>query len=258
MSMTVTGLPDVKAAWRRRRGRGRRRGLRGRGCRRGFGRRGTLRVIRAIDHVEGDVHLLRGDRHHSAVEQDVDRLLLDHRFDVRPNPDLELVLEGLGLLLRTVAHLLQLGLAVLEEGLSVAGLLDDLLTLLVGGLGRQQAALGVEFVLQRLDGRVQLVEIGLLLRALGIDLVLQVVELLGVALAEQALGRDAFHVHDCDLLGPLGLGGGHRALLGVRGRRGRGQRQCEKVRLCHVCSLEGGADGELERRPRLERIAIGV
>ena len=63
-------------------------------------------------------------------------LLLGHRVDVRLDLRLELVVQACGLRLRPLLHPLQLLLAVLEEGLALAGLLDDLLPLLVRRLRR--------------------------------------------------------------------------------------------------------------------------
>src|SRR6185503_399642 len=95
----------------RRLGRGRRRGRRS-------GRLG--RLVRLGDDVLRDVVGLVHQERDLAREEDVDPLLLRHRVDGRLELLLELRVHGLGLGLRALLHALEVGLAVLEEGLAVA------------------------------------------------------------------------------------------------------------------------------------------
>jgi hypothetical protein len=172
-------------------------GGRGRGRRRGGGLR-LLRLVRLADHVARDVEVAVDRVRHLRVEHQVEALVLRHLLDDRPHLLLELGVDRLRLLLRALAHAVDLGLAVLEVGLALARLAHDVRLLLVARLGAQHRALLLELLLQRLERGVELAEVGLLLGRLGVDVVLELLELARVALAEQALGRDARHVDHGD------------------------------------------------------------
>jgi len=208
-----------------------RRGLRA-GC--------TLGVVRPDDDVRRQVEFLGRSEDDLGVQQEVDALFLRHCVDEGLDLALELPFETLGLLLQPILHLLELGLPVLDECLPLAGLPHDLLLFLVGGFGRKDAGLLLQVVLQRLDGVVELLELVLLLGALGRHLVRQRVDLRSVALAEKGLARDSLHVDDRDAGGAerLGFRGRGRRLLCADGHGCGCQEQCEEARLSHVFSFD--------------------
>ena len=181
--------------------------------RRGRGRRHD-RVGLGNDVGRNVVGLVEHQRH-LVVEDDVDPFLLGNLVDDRLELVLEVALEVRGLTLSSLAQALQLALAVLDERLAVAVLLDDLLALALLRLGADDGPLLLELVLESLDRRVHGLQLFLLRVALRIDVLAQGLELRGVRLAELALGRDTGHVDDGDL-GRLDVARGGR---GGRSRR---------------------------------------